>query len=189
MADAATGRRLLHAAGFRVSKRRVFEANTLFDTAAGTLWRSERLLRVRQTGTSGKLTFKGQGVACKYKSREELEIDISEPGKLCEILSRADLVPSFRYEKFRTEFARRGEEGVATLDETPVGVYLELEGRPDWIDHNAAQMGFPESAYITVSYYALYVDYCKAHAVQPSNMIFPARPSSSRPRVPSSESR
>jgi hypothetical protein len=30
--DASTARRMLRAAGFRVSRRRVFEANTVFDT-------------------------------------------------------------------------------------------------------------------------------------------------------------
>src|ERR1039457_4635889 len=47
--DAAAGRRLLRAAGFHVSKRRVFEANTLFDTARG-----------RPTGYSDLQRYRGR---------------------------------------------------------------------------------------------------------------------------------
>ncbi len=62
--------------------------------------------------------------------------------------------------------------GVATLDETPVGVYLELEGTPNWIDRMARKLGFDEAAYITASYGRLYLEWCKAHEINPSNMIF-----------------
>jgi adenylate cyclase class 2 len=77
---------------------------------------------------------------------------------------------------------------VATLDETPVGVYFELEGQPNWIDRTARRMGFAESAYIMASYHGLYIDYCRDRGVPPTNMTFEATPSSSR-RAPSSESR
>ena len=73
------------------------------------------------------------------------------------MLSRLDFIPTFRYEKFRTEYHRAGETGVATLDETPIGVYLELEGAPAWIDRSARRLGFAESDYSTASYYGLYV--------------------------------
>ena len=58
----------------------------------------------------------------------------------------------FRYEKYRTEFRQPRRAGVAMLDETPVGVYLELEGTPHWIDRTARRLGFQESDYITASY-------------------------------------
>lgn len=48
VAEAAVARSLLRRAGFRVARRRVFEANTVFDTAKLALRRGSRLLRVRQ---------------------------------------------------------------------------------------------------------------------------------------------
>ncbi len=160
---AAEGHRLLLAAGFRVSKPRVFEANTLFDTAQGALGRAGRLLRVRQAGSVGILTYKGPETAGKYKEREELEVEVSDTSMLMEMLARLGFIPSLHYEKYRTEYRRPGEAGVATLDETPIGVYVELEGAPQWIDRNARRMGFKETAYITASYYGLYADYCRKH--------------------------
>ena len=107
------------------------------------------------------------------------------------ILSRLGLKAGFRYEKYRTEFKRAGEKGVATLDETPIGVYLELEGAPSWIDRTAKRMGFQESDYILTSYYGLYVAYCRDQGFAPTNMTFETTPSSSalRPAGPASASR
>jgi adenylate cyclase class 2 len=170
--DSDTGRRLLRGAGFRVSKRRVFEANTLFDTADGHLRGTGRLLRVREAGRQGVLTYKGAGAEGKYKDREEMEVEVSDPKRLCEMLANLSFVPAFRYEKYRTEFRRGVEKGVATLDQTPIGVYLELEGAPAWIDRSARRLGFAESDYSTASYYGLYVDYCRQHGLQPTNMTF-----------------
>jgi len=183
----------MRAGGFRIAKRRVFEANILLDTDRGELGRTGRLLRIRQAGRQGILTYKGPETSGKYKDREELEIQISDPSQLGEILSRLGFVPTLRYEKYRAEYQRSGENGRAMLDETPIGVYLELEGAPTWIDRNARRLGFPESAYITASYYGLYADYCRRHGVPLKELTFadvPAVTPSSSPRlVPSPVSR
>ena len=172
VSNAAEGRRLLRAAGFRISKRRVFEANTLFDTTSRKLRRAGSLLRVRESGPLGLLTYKGPAAVSRHKSREELEVEVFDPRRLQELLSRLDLSPAFRYEKYRTEYRRPGEHGLATLDETPVGTYLELEGAPAWIDRNARRLGFRESGYVTASYYALYMDYCRRRGIRPTHMTF-----------------
>jgi len=65
--------------------------------------------------------------------------------------------------------------GVATLDDTPIGVFLELEGAPGWIDRTARLLGFAEQDYITASYRSLYVDDCAARGIPPADMIFPPR--------------
>lgn len=126
----------------------------------------------------GILTYKGTAAAGKYKDREELEVEVSDPHRLTEMLARLDFVPTFRYEKYRTEYRRRGEVGVATLDETPIGVYLELEGAPGWIDRNARRLGFAESDYSTASYGGLYADYCRKHRLPVTNMTWADVPGS-----------
>ncbi len=172
----AEGRRLLRDAGFRVSKRRVFEANTLFDTAARTLSSSGRLLRVRTAGAQGILTYKGVATVGKHKDREEMEVEVRDPRRLTEMLTRLDFIPTFRYEKYRTEYRRPGESGVAMLDETPVGIYLELEGTPQWIDRSAHRLGFAESDYSTASYGGLYAEYCLKHGLPVTHMTFKESP-------------
>lgn len=120
----------------------------------------------------GILTYKGKAAIGKYKDRDELEVEVSDPRRLSEMLERLDFVPTFRYEKFRTEYRRPGEAGLATLDETPIGVYLELEGAPGWIDRAARRLGFAESDYSTASYGGLYADYCRAHGLPVTHMTW-----------------
>jgi adenylate cyclase class 2 len=62
--------------------------------------------------------------------------------------------------------------GTVTLDETPIGDFLELEGPSDWIDRTARDLGFSTSDYITSSYITLYMEFCKNRQVQPSFMTF-----------------
>ena len=173
--DARTARGLLRSAGFRVSKRRVFETNTAFDTPELALRRAATLLRLRQAGGVTTLTYKGPPDVGRHKSREELELEISDARAMAGIIQRLGLGPVFRYEKYRTEYRQAGRSGVALLDETPVGVYLELEGSPTWIDRAARQLGFGEHEYITASYARLYLEWCEWHAVHAADMVFSDR--------------
>ena len=170
--DVQSARRMLRRAGFRVTRPRVFEANTVFDTATLTLRKSARLLRVRTAGTVATLTFKGKPVGGRHKSREELELRIPDAKTMSAILERADFRPVFRYEKYRTEFQQPRRSGAVVLDETPIGVYLELEGTEHWIDRTARRLGFFEHDYITASYTRLYLEWCKKKRRKPGEMVF-----------------
>ncbi len=166
------GLRRLKRAGFRISKDRVFEANIVFDNAAGTLRTAGTLLRVREVNGSGLLTYKGPGQPGRHKTREEIETRFEQPAAMMTILDRLGFRPAFRYEKFRAEYTDGA--GIATLDETPIGCFLELEGEPKWIDRSAAALGFAESDYITASYLRLYLDDCARRQAVPGDMVFPA---------------
>jgi adenylate cyclase class 2 len=170
--DARTARRMLRKAGFEVSRGRVFEANTLFDTKDLSLRKSSRLLRIRTAGRISSVTYKGVPEVGRHKSREELEITVSDPRTMARIVERIGFGPVFRYEKYRTEYQRPRSAGVAVVDETPIGVYLELEGAPAWIDRTAKRLGFLEKDYITVSYGRLYLDWCKKSKRKPGDMVF-----------------
>jgi adenylate cyclase class 2 len=170
--DVRTARRLLAKVRFTVSRRRVFESNIIFDTARLTLRRASTLLRLRQAGRLTTVTYKGRPAVAKYKTREELELQIADAAAMHAIFERLGFHPAFRYEKYRTEYRQNRGAGMATLDETPVGVYLELEGPPGWIDRTARQLGFTERDYITGSYARLYLNWCRENRVKPSNMVF-----------------
>lgn len=170
--SARAGRRRLREAGFQIAKKRVFEKNTLYDTEGLDLRRSSRLLRVREIGKTYKVTFKGAPEVSKHKSREEIETEIDDGRAFAEILRRLGYAPVFRYEKFRTEFERGGGDGVATLDETPIGTYFELEGDPDWIDHIAVTLGFSEKDYITASYGHLFDEWRERTGSAAREMVF-----------------
>lgn len=172
VAEVRTARKLLRAAGFAVSRRRVFESNVIFDTPRLTLRRASTLLRVRQAGGLTTVTYKGKPMVAKHKSREELELAVPDASTMGAIFERLGFRPVFRYEKYRTEYRQSRGVGMATLDETPVGNYLELEGAPAWIDRMARRMGFAERDYITASYARLYLEWCRKNRVKPSNMVF-----------------
>jgi adenylate cyclase class 2 len=78
----------------------------------------------------------------------------------------------FLYEKYRTEYISTIEPGTVTLDETPIGTFLELEGPPDWIDATARRLNFTEADYIVESYGKLYSDYCIKHGLAPADMRY-----------------
>ncbi len=174
IADVRAVRRLLRQAGFVVHTPRLFEQNTVYDTPKLTLRRQARLLRLRIAGKSATLTFKNRPTPSRHKSREELELKLamSDAGKLARIVEGIGFRPSFRYEKYRTEYERPSQRGTVTLDETPIGLYLELEGTSPWIDRTARRLGFDESAYITKSYGALYLEWCRRHHLKPADMVF-----------------
>jgi adenylate cyclase class 2 len=93
---------------------------------------------------------------------------------LHQILTSIGFKASFRYEKYRTEFRLGGLAGVVTVDETPIGVFLELEGPGDWIDETAKGLGFSPEDYILESYGRLYVADCERRGIEPTNMVFPS---------------
>jgi len=169
LADAAEGRRRLRQAGFRVARRRVLERNVIFDTSGQTLRRRGLLLRLRTAGKQSLVTFKGPAEPGKHKIRKEIESELRGPEAFAEILEGLGYQPSFRYEKYRTEYVEHSGTGLrpvgagsgagrAMLDETPAGTFLELEGPPRWIDRTARRLGFSEADYITASYAELHRD-------------------------------
>jgi adenylate cyclase, class 2 len=158
--------------GFSVVARRVFEINTIFDTPAGLLRGERKLLRLRQAGRRNTIAFKGPPIVSRYKSREELETECADSDSMSRILVSLGFTPAFRYEKYRTEYAKFGQPGAAMLDETPIGNYLELEGPPRWIDRTARALGFSSTDYVTASYGKLYLEYCQASGIQPTHMVF-----------------
>jgi adenylate cyclase class 2 len=58
------------------------------------------------------------------------------------------------------------------VDETPVGIYMEMEGPPEWIDELAGQLGYDESDYVNLSYARLYLQDCEQRGVTPGDMLF-----------------
>jgi adenylate cyclase class 2 len=171
--DAGAAREMLLRAGFAEVEPRAFEANEVYDTPTFELRRAACLLRLREFGGRSILTYKGPPEPGIHRRRMELETEVGDASALRAILSELGYEVMFRYEKFRATFARSGEPGHALIDETPIGVYLELEGPPDWIDSTAAVLGFGAGAYIRESYGTLYRMWCERNGVPPPPLVFP----------------
>ncbi len=169
--DLAEARHLIEAQGFHIAVPEVFERNIVLDDSAGTLRAARTLLRLRCAGHIATITFKGVANVGKHKAREERETTVGSFDEMLIVLARLGYRETFVYEKYRTEF--RGDTGgVITLDETPVGNYMEIEGQAEWIDATAHRLGFTEADYITSSYGAIYLEWCQQRGAATANMIF-----------------
>jgi adenylate cyclase class 2 len=168
---------LIEQHGYQLSEPRVFEANQLFDLPSRTLQQSDQILRLRRTssqenGARAIVTYKGPASREIYKSREEIEFEVSDPEAFTLVLERLGYLRGFRYEKYRATFAAPEEPGLITLDETPIGVFLELEGPAEWIDSTAGSLGFPIAGFLTVSYPGLYRKHREQYPAAPADMTF-----------------
>jgi adenylate cyclase class 2 len=174
VADLEAMARRLAAAGLEAASPRQFEDNWVFDFADGRLRRDQVMLRVRQVEDASLLTVKekvpDQG---DYKIRREYETEVADGEMLQAMLRALGLQVAYRYQKYRRTY-RRGDL-LVTLDELPIGDYLELEGPPGDIDRTAASLGFSRGDYINVSYRTLHLRLLKKEGLagEPVEMVFP----------------
>ena len=176
-ADTEALRRQLADLGAELSAPRHFEENVVLDFADGRLRGCGSLMRVRIAGGAATVTFKGPPVpAGPFKKRAETETSVGDGMALLGILSELGMAIWFRYQKYREEYhlAVPGHAGSVhvTIDETPIGNYVEIEGEEDAIREAARRLGIGETSFLRDSYYALYVKYCERQGRAPGHMIF-----------------
>src|ERR1700738_2218572 len=96
----------LQKAGFRLITPRTHEMNTLYDQPGSKLRRRGALLRLREYGPKWTLTYKDKGAIRRgrHKSRREIETQVASGEALAWILEAIEFKPTFRYEKFRSEW-------------------------------------------------------------------------------------
>lgn len=144
-------REKLLAAGATVEQERTFEDNVVYDTPDLALKRADRILRLRRFGDACTLTFKAPVAGeTRHKVRHEYESRIDDFDALGEIFVHLGFDPVYRYQKYRTRLSLGELEAV--IDETPIGCFVELEGRPEAIDAVAASLGFSPDRYILATY-------------------------------------
>jgi adenylate cyclase class 2 len=165
--------RKLRAAGFHLVTRRTHEMNTLYDLPGEVLRTRKELLRLRKYGSEWTLTHKSGGKKGRHSSRVELETGVADGKKMDAILRALGYSPSFRYEKFRAEWADK--KGKVVVDETPIGNFCEIEGPPRWIDATANKLGVKPQDYITKNYATLFADWKQQTNSPAKEMTFKQR--------------
>jgi adenylate cyclase class 2 len=105
------------------------------------------------------------------KLREEHETVVADGQVLLTILQALGLRIWFRYEKYREEFA--AEDVVIAIDETPVGVFVEIEGSEEHIRRTALALGRGPEDYITDSYRMLFRAHQERCGANDADMVFP----------------
>ncbi|HMK24250.1 MAG TPA: class IV adenylate cyclase [Terriglobales bacterium] len=172
VADAQALTRRLRAAKFRLVTPRTHELNALYDLPGQPLRKRGDLLRLRKYGKEWVLTHKSKGTVGRHKVRVELETKVSDGPKTDAILRALDLQPTFRYEKFRAEWA--GDKGHVVIDETPIGVFGEIEGPARWIDRTAKALGIRPADYLTDTYAGLFFAWKRRTGSAANDMTFQA---------------
>ncbi|WP_041597524.1 class IV adenylate cyclase [Granulicella tundricola] len=163
--------------GFQVDTPRTFEQNTLYDTPDRSLKAGGQLLRVRQYGDKFVVTHKrhpdDEEPDSFYKVRIETESEVADGPALAEIFTRIGYGPTFRYEKYRTEYSHRDAPGAhLVVDETPIGNYAELEGPTGWIDRTLNALGVDPGVCLTESYGKLFLAWKKRTGSPVENLTF-----------------
>jgi len=158
------------AAGATPLRARRLQEDALLDTDDESLRRHGSVLRVRVESGKSCVTFKGPIQPSLMALREELETIIGDGQALLDIFTRLGFHVWFRYEKYREEFAL--DEVIVAIDETPVGVFVEIEGGDRRIHEMAEALGRGPSDYMRDSYRRIYISDCAARGVPPADMVF-----------------
>jgi adenylate cyclase, class 2 len=164
----------LRALGFKCVTERTFERNVLYDTRDRRLRAQQSILRIRKYGDRWLLTHKcltpDNDPAARHKRRVETETEVADGEALGTVFTQLGYEPAFTYEKWRTEYA--DATGHCVLDETPIGIFAELEGPGDWIDRVGAQLGLDPSQMITLSYGRLFEEWRERTGSSASDLTF-----------------
>ncbi len=165
--------------GFHLETPRTFEHNTLYDTPARDLRSRHQILRLRRYGDLCVLTHKrmpDDAEDTRYKTRIETESLIGDCTAMAEVFRQLGYSPAFVYEKFRTEWSQPvpGSALIAHLvvDETPIGIWAELEGPPAWIDRTLELLGIDPAICSTDSYGTLFTRWKQSSGSPASNLTF-----------------
>lgn len=153
---------------------RRLQEDALLDTEDELLRRQRSTLRVRSEGGKSLLTYKGPALPGLIKIREEHETVVADGAALLNILESLGLHVWFRYEKYREEFS--GDDVVIAIDETPVGVFVEIEGGEAAIHEVARALGKQPDEYITDSYRFLFLQLRDANGLDGHDMVFAGLP-------------
>jgi adenylate cyclase, class 2 len=173
----AIGKRLL-ALGYTKNVPRSLEENWTWDFPNQQLRKRGQLLRIRRFAGECLLTFKGGPIESRhFKVREELETEVGHLPVIARIFELIGLKVVFRYEKFRTSYLQtlpgKGGHINVTLDETPIGNFLEIEASGQNISKVAKDLGYRRQDFIKESYGVLF-ERSELRKRQ-RNMVFPRK--------------
>ena len=149
---------------------RRLQEDALLDTADESLRRRRCVLRVRLENSKSRLTFKGPVQPSIMKLRDEFETIVGDGVILLRVFEELGYHVWFRYEKYREEFAH--EEVIVAIDETPVGVFVEIEGSEGGIATMARALGRRPDDYVLDSYRGLYLKHRDEYRLTGTDMLF-----------------
>jgi len=168
--SADEAREAVIAAGAMPLYGRRLQEDALLDTEDEQLRRQRCVLRVRMENGKSRLTWKGPVQPSLMKVREEIETVVGDGEVLLRVFGELGLHVWFRYEKYREEFSH--EDVIVAIDETPVGVFVEIEGTENGISEMSRALGRTPDDYLLDSYRSLFLQHREQHGLTGSDMVF-----------------
>jgi adenylate cyclase class 2 len=168
----ALARQAVEASGATPLLGRRLQEDALLDDEEETLRRRGCALRIRCENGKSRITFKGPIQASSMKLRDEFETLVGDGALLQRIFEELGYHVWFRYEKYREEYSR--EDVTVAIDETPVGVFVEIEGSEAGIVAAAESMGRGPRDYVLDSYRGLFLRHREALGLTGTDMVFAA---------------
>jgi adenylate cyclase class 2 len=163
-------RAAVHAAGAAPLRCRRLQEDALLDDQDETLKQRRCVLRVRVESGRSLLTFKGPVQPSPMKVREEIETVVGDGEMLLRCLEQLGYSVWFRYQKYREEYALN--DVIIAIDETPVGVFVELEGDEHGIMEATRALGRTPDDFMLDSYRSLFMEHRRAHGLPTTDMLF-----------------
>lgn len=167
---AEAARAAIEAAGATPLRGRRLQEDALLDADDESLRRRGCALRIRSENGKSRITFKGPIQESVMKLRDEFETVVGDGALLLHIFEELGFHVWFRYEKYREEFAH--EDVIVAIDETPVGVYVEIEGSEHGITAMADLLGRGPDDYVLDSYRGLFLKHREARGLTGTDMVF-----------------
>jgi len=168
--SASDAREAVLAAGALPLYGRRLQEDALLDTDDEQLRRQRSVLRVRMENGKSRITYKGPVQPSIMKVREELETMVGDGEVLLRVFGEIGLHVWFRYEKYREEFSH--EDVIVAIDETPVGIFVEIEGSEQGIADMTLALGRTSDDYIVDSYRSLFLQHREQNGLSGSDMVF-----------------
>jgi adenylate cyclase class 2 len=157
------------AGGTPLHGRRLQE-DSLLDTEDESLRRRRCVLRIRVENGKSRITFKGPVQPSIVKMRDEFETIVGDGALLLRVFEELGFHVWFRYEKYREEFSH--EDVTVAIDETPVGVFVEIEGSEPGILSMADALGRTPDDFVLDSYRGLFLQHRDAFGLSGTDMVF-----------------
>lgn len=149
---------------------RRLQEDALLDDAQQSLKVSRCVLRVRVEPGRSLVTFKGPVQPSPVKVREEIETVVGDGDTMLRCLERLGFAVWFRYQKYREEFALG--DVILAIDETPVGVFVEVEGDEHGILEATQALGRRPEDFLLDSYRSLFMTHRREHGLPDTDMLF-----------------
>lgn len=155
----------------------IFETNTFFDDAEGSLKSADRGLRIRVEQCDGcdpavTITHKGPRTQGQFKSRSESEVRVDDAQRAAALIGELGYQSVLTFEKRRERWSL--DDCQIELDTLPyLGQFIEIEGDSDEaVTAVREKLGLAEAPLVRNSYVAMLSAYLREHDMRTTLIRF-----------------